>query len=89
MAMSISFLPISAEARVAVASLFEEAPAVLVELRFPGCGTSPDWYLCDDEEQLDKILERVGLGAEIYLSNVQDLKNSKSPVCFRKGSSQG
>ncbi len=87
--MSISLLPISAEARLAVASLFEEAPAVLAEVRFPGCGTSPDWYLCDDEEQLDKILERVGPGAEIYLSNVEDLRSSKAPVSFRKGSNKG
>ena len=63
------------EIRSAVSALFENAPAVLVEVRFPGCGTSPDWYLCDEQEQLDKILDRLAAGAELHLSNVQDLKN--------------
>jgi hypothetical protein len=85
--MSPGLLPISAEARYAVTSLFQDAPAVLVEVRFPRCGTSSDWYLCDDEEQLDKIVERIGSQAELHLSNVQDLKLAKTTVCFRKGCS--
>jgi hypothetical protein len=82
--MSQGLVPISAEARSAVSALFENAPAVLVEVRFSSCGTSPDWYLCEDEEQLDKIVDRLAPGAEIHLSNVQDLKTSKQAVCFRK-----
>jgi hypothetical protein len=82
--MSQSLLPISSESRSAVSSLFENAPAVLVEVRFPGCGTSPDWYLCDEEEQLDKILDRLAQGTEVHLSDVQDLKNAKGAICFRK-----
>jgi hypothetical protein len=82
--MSQSLLPISTEARSAVAALFENAPAVLVEVRFPRSGTSPDWYLCEDEEQLDKIVDRLPRGAEVYLNNVQDLKNSKGAICFQK-----
>jgi hypothetical protein len=72
------------QTRFAVSALFKTAPAVLVEVRFPGCGTSPDWYLCDEEEQLDKVLERLGSNAELHLSSVLDLKNSKGAVCFRK-----
>jgi hypothetical protein len=40
------------EAKSAISALFADAPPVLVEVRFPNAGTSPDWYLCDEEEQL-------------------------------------
>ena len=72
------------EIRSAVSALFENAPAVLVEVRFPGCGTSPEWYLCEDEEQLDQIVDRLARGAEVHLSDVQDLKNNKGAVSFQK-----
>jgi hypothetical protein len=74
----------STEARSAVAALFQSAPAVLVEVRFPACGTSSEWYFCEVEEQFDKILDRLGHGAELHVSNVLDLKNSKGAACFRK-----
>jgi hypothetical protein len=74
---------VSAEARSAVSTLFDSAPAVLVEVRYPGCGTSADWYVCEDELQLERIVNGLARGAEIHLSNVQDLSNSKGTICFR------
>ena len=82
--MSQGLLPISAEVRSAVSALFENAPAVLDEVRFPGCGTSPDWYLYDDQDQFEKLLDRCAPGVELHLSNVEDLKNSRGDVWFRK-----
>lgn len=74
----------SAEARAALSKLFENAPPVLVEVRFPQSGTSPDWYLCEAEEQLEPILERLGPGAELHVSSVWDLRNIKGEICFRE-----
>jgi hypothetical protein len=74
----------TAEAQAAIAALFDSAPPVLVEVRFPGMATSPDWYLCEEEEQLEQILERLGPGAELHLSSVWDLKNIKGDVCLGK-----
>ena len=31
-----------------ITSLFADRPPVLVEVRFPNMGTSPDWFLCED-----------------------------------------
>lgn len=74
----------NAEARSAISSLFADHPPVLVEVRFPNSGTSPDWYLCEEEEQLDQILERLGPGVELHLSSVWTLKNVKGAICLKK-----
>ncbi len=72
-----------AEAKAAISILFENAPPVLVEIRFPNMGTSPDWYLCDEEQELEKILEGLGPGAELHISSVWDLKNMKGEICLK------
>lgn len=72
------------EARAAITNLFETAPPILVEVRFPLMATSPDWYLCEEEEQLDQILDRVASGAEVHVHSVWDLKNVKGDFCLRK-----
>ena len=74
----------SAEAQAAVADLFANRPPALVEVHFPNAGTSPDWYLCEDEERLEHILERLGSGVELHLSSVWDLRNAKGALCLRK-----
>ena len=63
-----------------IRALVEKTPPVLVEVRFPGCATSPDWHLCQDEEELDEILGRLGRGAEVRASSVWDLKNPKGDI---------
>jgi hypothetical protein len=73
----------SSEGRAAVCALFENAPPVLVEVRFPNCATSPDWYLCEKEEQLEQILKDLAPGAELHLSSVWDLRNVKGAICVR------
>jgi hypothetical protein len=77
-------LPEKAEAKAAVSALFNNAPPVLVEVRFPHSGTSPDWYLCDEEEELHRILDRLASGAELHVSSVWDLKNVKGEICLKK-----
>lgn len=74
----------STEAKAAVASLFEYSPPVLVEVRFPNSATSPDWYLFDEDEQLEELLDRLGAGAELRLSSVWDLRNLKGEILLRK-----
>jgi hypothetical protein len=78
--MSKSSVTDSVEARAAIAALFHNTPPVLVEVRFPRCGTSSDWYLCTEEEELEKILERLAPGVELHVSSVWDLKNVKGAV---------
>jgi hypothetical protein len=73
-----------AEARSAISTLFADSPPVLVEVRFPNSGTSPDWHLCEDEEQLEQILEHLGPGAELRLTSVWALKPVKGEICLKK-----
>jgi hypothetical protein len=72
------------DAKAAVSTLFSNSAPVLVEVRFPRAGTAPDWYLCDSEEDLEQIIERLGPGAELFLNSVWDLKNTKGAVCLTK-----
>ncbi len=69
--------------RAEISALFENSPPILIEVRFLGCGTSPDWYLCAEQEQFEKLLEKFGAGVEMHVSSVWDLKNAKGAVCFR------
>jgi len=73
-----------AEAKDAIVQLIQQKPPILVEIRFPKSGTSPDWRLCEDEDQLDQVLERLGPGAELHISSVWDLKNVKGEICLTK-----
>lgn len=82
--MSKATLTASAEGRAAVQALFEEGGPVLIEARFPGAGTSPDWYLCDDDEDFDRVFDKLGPGAEVFCSRVGDLTNRRGAVRFRK-----
>jgi hypothetical protein len=72
------------ETKTAIAALFADSPPVLVEVRFPNSGTSPDWYLCEDEEQLEEILERLGPGVELHLNSVWALRNIKGEICLKR-----
>ena len=81
--MSTSILPDVATVRSAAAKLFAEKPPVLVEVRFPKMGTSPDWFLCGDEEELEPILARLAVGTEVHLHSVWDLKNPVGGVVAR------
>lgn len=69
--------------RNAVSALFRKPP-VLVEVRFPQMGTSPDWHLCEEESDLSSILDHLGAGAELHLSSVWDLKNNAGELTLRK-----
>ncbi len=82
--MDKSILIGSTEGQQTISSLFESSPPVLVEVRFPSSGTSPDWYLCEVEEDLHAITKRLSPGAELYLSSVWDLKSSKGTICLKK-----
>jgi len=72
------------EAKSAISALFTDAPPVLVEVRFPNSGTSPDWYLCEEEEQLEQILERLAPGAELHLNSVWALRKTRGEICLKK-----
>ena len=51
--MSTAFVPVTE----AVARLFATKSPVLVEVRFPRMGTSSDWFLCEDRDELGPSLE--------------------------------
>ena len=63
----------SAEAKRAADEVFTRWP-VLVEVRFPRSGTSPDWYLFEESEQFDALVAKLAPGAELFLISVWDLK---------------
>ena len=70
--------------RAAVAELFERAAPILVEVRFPGCGTSADWHLSEAEEQLNEVsclnvvTNAVVLWNTVYMSAVLDQLRQKA-----------
>jgi hypothetical protein len=66
--------------RTAIEKLFDEKPPVLVEVRFPGMGTSPDWFLCEDLAALDALHDRLDPKVELRLSSVWDLKNPAGAI---------
>lgn len=74
----------SADPRTAISLLLDEAPPVLIEVRFLNSATSPDWYLCEDMDQFDEILERPGPGADLHVSSVWDLKNARGEILLKK-----
>jgi len=82
--MSKITLAQSSEAKSAISNLFNTSPPVLVEVRFPDSATSPDWYLFEEEDEFEQLLDRLAHGVELRLSSVWDLKNVKSEVCVRK-----
>jgi hypothetical protein len=82
--MNRSFLADGAEAKKMVSRLLDASPPVLVEVRFPKSGTSPDWHLCQDQDEFDDLMESLGAGAELHISSVWDLQNKKGEICLRK-----
>lgn len=70
-------MPDTDTVKAAITKLFGEKPPVLVEVRFPHMATSSDWFLCDDEDELVPILDRLGSGVEVHLHSVWDVKDVK------------
>jgi hypothetical protein len=54
-------------------TLFDEKPPILVEVRFPKAGTSPDWYLCQELTDFEALVQRLGDSGELHLHSVWDL----------------
>jgi hypothetical protein len=67
----------------AISDAFDEGGPLLIEVRFPRMGTSPDWYLCEDEDQLAEILAPLSPKVEVYASSVWDLVNPKGAKRLR------
>ena len=86
--MRTSFLSDPSAIRTAVGKLFNEKPPALVEVRFPKMGTSSDWFLCEDADALDAVLDLLGPGAEVHLNSVWDLTNSAGAVFGGRGYAQ-
>jgi hypothetical protein len=82
--MSAVLAVLSPAAKAAVAALFRDAPPVIVEVRFPGAGTAPDWHLLDDEEAFESLIESLAPGVELRLNSVWDLRSSGNPLCVGK-----
>lgn len=69
--------------RKLVSEAFDEGEPLLIEVRFPRMGTSSDWYLCREEEELEQILGQLAPNVEVYASSVWDLVNPKGAKRLR------
>lgn len=78
--MSIALSSLNAATLKAMDNLFSSKPPVLVEVRFPRMGTSSDWYLLDELEELEKIWEKLGPGVELYFQSVWDVRRHPETV---------
>jgi hypothetical protein len=76
--------PMTETQRVSIAKLFEDKSPILVEVRFPRMGTSPDWHLCESASEVDSIWERVAPGVEIHLHSVWELKDEVRPMVVKR-----
>ena len=70
--------------REQVAALFDAKSPILVEVRFPRMGTSSDWHLCEDRDDLNPILERLGPGCEVRLHSVWDMTDPTGGIVFQR-----
>ena len=82
--MSIAHSTLTSETKTAIADLFHKSSPVLVEVRFPGAATAPDWHLLHDEDEFESLVETLAPNVELSLHSVWDLTNSQSPLCVRK-----
>jgi hypothetical protein len=80
----VAFSPEDPEAQAVIAKLFERWP-VLVEVYFPRSGTTPDWYLFRDREELDQLLERLATNVEINLTSVWSLGDDNVNLKLKRG----
>jgi hypothetical protein len=64
--------------------LFEAGGPLLVEVRHPGGMESPDWYLCESEEEFDSLLVRLNANIVMHVSRVWDLTNRAGAVVLRR-----
>jgi hypothetical protein len=74
----------SARGHAAVHTLLAAGGPLLVEVRFPGAVYSSDWYLLDDEQEFDGLIEHLDAGAVLHVSRVWDLTNRAGAVCLRR-----
>jgi len=74
----------SPEAKSAIVALFAKAPPVLAEVRYPKMATSPDWHLCEDDEELDCAARADWTGVEYIFIGVWDLVNRKEAICLKR-----
>ena len=82
--MSTATVRLTTTNRELLTRLFSEKPPVLVEVRFPNMGTSSDWFLCELEDNLDAIVERLAPGVEVHVNSVWDLRNPGGAFAFKK-----
>jgi hypothetical protein len=80
--VSTATLPLPQTAKMR--ELFDTKPPVLVEVRFPGMGTSPDWYFCREEDELETILSRLSPGVEVHLHSVWDVTDPTGGITVRR-----
>ncbi|HKA08120.1 MAG TPA: hypothetical protein VKD71_12750 [Gemmataceae bacterium] len=74
----------SVRGHAAVHTLFAAGGPLLVEVRFPGAVYSSDWYLLDNEQEFDGLIEHLDVGAVLHVSRVWDLTNHAGAVCLRR-----
>ena len=72
------------EARSRIAELMDQGGPLLVEVRFPRMGTSSDWYLCMEVEEITAILDRVAPNVELHLTSVWDIDDLPSTLRVKK-----
>lgn len=82
--MKTDSLPMTETQRAAIARLVDDKAPILIEVRFPRMGTSPDWYLADSVSFIESIWERVAPGVEIHLHSVWDLKDEMRPMVIKR-----
>jgi hypothetical protein len=58
-----------------ITHLFDDDGPFLVEVAFPRMGTSSDWHLLREAEQLSQLISSLGVGVELFLTSVWSLDN--------------
>jgi hypothetical protein len=74
----------SSKGHKTVHQLFEAGGPILVEVRMPGGFFSSHWYLCESDDEFDRLLDQLDHEAVLLVSRVWDLTNRAGAVVLRR-----
>lgn len=74
----------SSKGHKTVHQLFEAGGPILVEVRVPGGFFSSHWYLCESDDEFDRLVDQLDHEAVLLVSRVWDLTNRAGALVLRR-----
>jgi hypothetical protein len=74
----------SSKGHETVHHLFEAGGPILVEVRVPGGFFSSHWYLCESEDEFDRLVDQLDHEAVLLVNRVWDLTNRAGALVLKR-----